>query len=196
MNSNQTIKQLIKFLSLVLLAITVSCQPEELGDGNGITASDLDASFEVTAVADANNTYKLTANKTYITSSWDLGDGGGFSLGGTTKEAFFPDAGSYDVRHKVTGIGGNSAIISKVIDIEKSDPAAGNLVRGGKFEDEDAHAEWTILNISASGAAWTFNEGSATIQGGGWNQQGIYQTIEVEGGKKYKIDMVVSVQQS
>lgn len=192
MNLNIKLNKVVKFLSIVLAAVAVSCQPDTLGSGNGLTATDLDASFTITEVASANNTYLLSANNSYITSSWDFGFGAGFSNGGTAEEVFFPDAGTYNIQHKVTGIGGASAIISQSVDVETSDPVAGNLVRGGKFADASDHAEWTVLNISASGASWTFNTGSATIVAGGWNQQAIYQAIDVVADKEYKIDMIVS----
>ena len=66
-------------------------------------------------------------------------------------------------------------------------------MEGGKFVDATDHAKWTVLPISASGATWTFNQGSATIHSdGGWAQQGIYQAIEVIKDKEYTIDMLVS----
>jgi len=192
MNLNIKSKKVAKFLSVVLIAVVVACQPDQLGKGNGLTETDMDAGFTITEVSGTNNTYLFTANKSYITSSWDFGFGAGFSTGGTTEDVFFPDAGTYTIEHKVTGIGGASAIISQSVDVATSDPVAGNLVRGGKFQDASDYAEWTVLNISASGANWTFNNGSATIVAGGWNQQAIYQAIDVVAGKEYKIDMIVS----
>lgn len=192
MNLNIKLNKVVKFLSVAVIALITACQPTELGEGNGLTATNMDAGFTITEVTSANNTYLLSANNSYITSSWDIDNGAGFSSGGTTKEVFFPDAGTYNVKRKVTGIGGVSETASQTIDVETSDPVAGNLVRGGKFEDASEHAEWTVLNISGGGAAWTFNEGSATIVAGGWNQQGIFQAIDVVAGKEYKIDMLVS----
>lgn len=193
MNLNIKLKYILKNLPLVLLAVVLtSCQPDELGEGNGLNAGELNADFTISEVTDANNTYSLSANNSYISSSWDVGKGGGFSFGGDSEEVFYPDAGTYTVQHKVTGIGGVSDVISKTIDVATSDPIAGNIVKGGKFEDANDHNEWTVLNISASGASWSFNAGSATIVAGGWNQQAIYQPIEVIADKKYTIDMIVS----
>lgn len=186
------LKKVYKYAAIAIAMLVVACQPEELGNGNGLTATDLDAGFTITEVTDANNTYLLTATNSYITSSWDLDNSAGFVSGGTSQEVFYPDAGTYTIKHKVTGIGGIAETFTQTLDVETSDPVAGNLVRGGKFQDASDHAEWTILNISGSGAGWTFNSGSATIVAGGWNQQGIYQAIEVVAGKEYKIDMIVS----
>ena len=192
MNLNIKLNEVVKFLALVLVAMTIACQPDELGNGNGLTSSDLDAGFIITPVTGVNNTYQLSANKSYLTSSWDVGIGAGFVSGGSTKQIFLPDAGTYNIQHKVTGIGGASSIVSQSIDVETSDPLFGNIVRGGKFDTADDIAEWTVLNISASGTEWTFADGKATVQGGGWNQKAIYQAIEVVEGQTYQIDMLAS----
>ena len=192
MNLNFKIKWVANIMSIILVSLTISCQPDELGNGNGLTATDMDAGFTITAVSGANNTYLFEANNTYITSSWDIGNGNGFTLFGNEVEVFIPDAGTYTVQHKVTGIGGNSSTVSQNLEVETSDPIAGNIVKGGKFDTADDVAEWTVLNISASGTEWTFADGKATVQGGGWNQKGIYQTVDVIEGLTYYVDMLVS----
>ncbi|MRX63156.1 hypothetical protein [Maribacter luteus] len=193
MNFYIKLKNVARFFTLGLATVVLfSCQPEEWGDGNGLYDTDLDASFTITPVSDSNNTYLLSANGSYISSNWDLGTGAGFYSGGGTEEIFLPDAGTYSISHKVVGKGGVSETTSQELEVEVSDPVAGNIVKGGLFEDADDHAEWTVLNISDSGAYWTFNEGSATIVASGWNQQAIYQAIDVVADKEYKIDMVVS----
>lgn len=192
MNLNIKSKWVVNMLSIVLVTLTISCQPDELGSGNGLTATDMDAGFTITTVSDANNTYLLEANNSYITSSWDIGNGAGFYAGGNSEEVFYPDAGTYTIQHKVTGKGGASAIVSETLNVETSDPLFGNIVRGGKFDTSNDISEWTVLNISASGTEWTFADGKATVQGGGWNQKGIYQAIEVVEGQTYQIDMLAS----
>ena len=186
------LKKGVEFLAVVSVILIVACQPAELGNGNGLTATDMDAGFTITEVASANNTYLLTANNSYITSSWDIGNGAGFSAGGTDKEVFFPDAGDYNIQHKVTGIGGVSEVASLSLKVETSDPIAGNIIKGGRFDAPEDISQWSIVNISASGTEWTFADGKATVQGGNWNQKGIYQTIEVIEGLTYKIDMLVN----
>ncbi|NRD23629.1 hypothetical protein HNV10_10280 [Winogradskyella litoriviva] len=189
---NMKLKWAIKLIAVALITVTFSCQPDEIGNGNGLTATDMDASFSVTEVSGVNNTYMLESNNSYITSSWNLGIGAGFFTGGNSEEVFYPDAGTYTVQHKVSGIGGAESTVSQIIEVETSDPLFGNIVRGGKFDTADDIAEWTVLNISASGAEWTFADGKATIQGGGWNQKAIYQAIEVVEGQTYNIDMLAS----
>tara|TARA_R110001583_G_scaffold36933_2_gene121127 strand:- start:1253 stop:2137 length:885 start_codon:yes stop_codon:yes gene_type:complete len=195
MNFYIKLKNVARFLTMGLTTVVLfSCQPEESGDGNGLYDTDLDASFTITPVSDSNNTYLLSANGSYISSNWDLGltDELNFYTGSNNEEVFYPDAGTYTISHKVIGIGGATETVSQQLEVETSDPVAGNLIRGGKFANADDHAEWTLLNISGGDANWIFNEGSATIVASGWNQQAIYQAIEVVADKEYKIDMVVS----
>jgi len=193
MNLKIKLKNVASFITLGLASIILfSCQPDEIGEGNGLSDYDLDASFTISPVSDVSNTYLLSANNSYISTNWDLGTGAGFYSAGIEEEIFLPDAGTYTISHKVVGRGGISEITSQMLEVETSDPVAGNIVRGGKFENASDQAEWTILNISGSGASWVFNEGSATIVASGWNQQGMYQAIDVIADKEYTIDMLVS----
>jgi hypothetical protein len=176
---------------LVLTIILVGCQPEEFsGGGNGLSDPNVDASFTIAPVEGANNTYLLEAQRTNVISSkWDIGEGP--YSGDHTEQIFLPDAGTYTITHTAIGRGGESNTASDEIVVEQSDPAAGNLVQGGKFENGEDHEKWTVLNISASGTSWAFNSGNAAVTGSGYNQQGIYQAIQVQANKEYKIDMRV-----
>ena len=195
MKLNIISKKGVTVLSIMLVALLIiSCQPDELGNGNGlIETRDLTAGFTITQVTDNNNnTYLFTPDDdNNITSFWSITDEEGTSWG-DTPEVFLPDAGTYNVQHKVAGIGGVTDIVNKSLIVETSDPIAGNIVKGGKFDTADDIAEWTVLNISASGTEWTFADGKATVQGGDWNQKGIYQTVDVIEGLTYKVDMLVS----
>lgn len=193
MNTNVNLHKIIKTSLVVLVVSFLSCQPDEIDEGNGILQSNtMDASFTITAVEGKNNTYLFTANNNYATSQWNVDDGSGFSIGKNTKEVFFPDAGTYKIEHKVTGIGGAFEVDSKDLVIDKSDPLAGNIVAGGKFETSQDISNWSIVNISASGTEWTFADGKATVKGGNWNQKGLYQEVDVIEGVTYKIDMLAS----
>ncbi|NJB82194.1 hypothetical protein [Wenyingzhuangia aestuarii] len=198
MNLHIKLKNVAKFFFLATITSTIiSCQSDDIGEGNGLTTTDLDAEFTITEVSDATNTYLLTANHSYISSNWDIDNGAGFTAGGVTKEVFFPDASTYTIQHKVFGIGGASAITSQTINIGTSDPLVGNIVKGGKLKDTNDHNEWTILNISDNGAQWIFNQGSATILSTQeWAQQGLFQAIEVVKDRKYSIDMLVAAEGS
>lgn len=181
-------------LSFIGMMIVTSCQPEDSFKNNGLVSSDLDASFTITPVSGVTNRYTLEAQSAdgVLTNWWDSGDGSGKFRGKVNEEIFLPDAGIYTVTHTVVGIGGTTYTSTQELTVEESDPNAGNIVKGGKFDTAEDIANWTVVNISASGTEWTFANGKATVQGGGWNQKGIYQAIDVIGGKTYKIDMLVS----
>jgi hypothetical protein len=180
------------FSVIVTLSLFYSCQPNDINDGNGIESAQLDPSFTITPVSGAVNKYLVKATSTnYITSKWDIGNGEPAFVGKMEEEIYFPDAGTYTVKHYAIGIGGKSYVSEEDVIVEISDPAA-NLIQGGLFATAEDHSKWTVLEIS-SGSFWTFNDGSVSVTtGGGWSQQGIYQAVEVEAGQKYNIDMNVS----
>jgi len=179
--------------ALAILCSLNSCQPDAVGVGNGLTDTNVDASFTVKPVEGAVNKFILSAQKTnVIASKWDIGEG--TYSGKMIETVFFPDAGTYTVAHTAIGKGGFMNSSSQDILVASSDPVAGNIIQGGKFENAADHGKWTVLNLSPSGAAkWTFNTGSATIKSSGsWNQEAIYQLIEVVKDKEYTVDMLVS----
>lgn len=180
------------YLLIIIISTLMGCQPDDFNNGNGLSDQNIDASFTITPVEGAINRYILKAQTTnVIASKWDVGDGP--YMGKMTEEIFFPDAGNYTITHTAIGKGGLTAATSQELIVEQSDPVAGNLVQGGKFADANDHEKWTILPISASGATWIFNQGSATIKTTEqWAQQGIYQAIDVVKDKEYSIDMLVS----
>lgn len=187
----RTITYMLIMLGVISMITVIGCQPEDSFDNNGLTATDIDASFTVTPVEGVMNHYILKAQTNdVISSKWNLGEGD--YLGKMTEEIFLPDAGNYTITHTAIGRGGATNSASQELLVEQSDPNAGNIVLGGKFETPDDISHWTVLNISASGTEWIFENGKATVKGGGWNQKAIYQPIEVIGGKTYKINMSVS----
>lgn len=181
------------FMALLSTSILTSCQPEEFGTGNGLADMDLDASFSISQTDENGNRYAVEASdaENIWYHKWDLGNGSSFR-GERLENIFLPDAGTYTITHTAYGRGGSAISSAQEVVVINSDPAAGNLVKGGKLDTAEDHSEWTILTISPSGAAWTFNQGNATINASGNNQQGIFQAIEVEAGKPYTIDMTVS----
>lgn len=192
MNLNINFKRGIFVMLALALGTLTSCD-NEVGNGNGLTATSADASFTITPVAGEVNTYILTAQpKGVISSKWDIGYGP--YMGKMVEKIVLPDAGTYTVTHTAIAAGGFTESISQDIVVAKSDPSKPNLVRGGFFNDAADVAQWTVLKLSASGAAfWSFKPGSATIHSpGGWAQEGIYQAIDVIKDKEYTIDMLVS----
>jgi hypothetical protein len=192
MNLNINLKRGAFLMLAVALGTLTSCD-NQVGDGNGLTASNVDASFTVAPVAGAVNTYLLTAQpKGVISSSWDIGDG---KYQGKMDETIsLPDAGTYTITHTAIGAGGATGTATSQVVVATSDPVRGNLVKGGSFETAADQAQWTVLNLSANGSAfWSYANKSATIHSpGGWAQEGIYQAIDVIKDKEYTIDMLVS----
>ncbi len=188
-NINNIWKIVILFFGIIIS----SCQPDDNIDGNPLTASNLDATFTIIPNTTSPNKFTLRANNTsYIKSAWNLDDGAGMSAGPMVKEIFLPDAGTYNIKHYAIGAGGVIVESSQVLNVTASDPNSGNLVLGGKFETASDISKWTILQISASGAQWTFANGKAKINASGWQQQGIYQEINLVAGRTYKVDLIAS----
>lgn len=175
-------------LGMLALFMGSSCQPDEVGEGNGLTDTQVDAAFTVANVEGEPNRFVLEATgDNVLVNRWNVGDG--YYTGGDAENLFLPDAGTYQVSHIAVGRGGATHTSSQEIVVAQSDPAAGNLVLGGKFESAEDISQWTVLQISESGANWTFNDGYATLTSSGYNQQGIYQPITVEANKEYTIDL-------
>jgi len=187
---NMKLKSKITFALAMGAVLFFGACSADLTD-NGITPKSLDATFTVTPVSSSPNKFTLTSsNDNYIFSQWDLDDGAGFNRGDNSVEIFLPDAGTYNVKHQVVGAGGVTKDETKTITVATSDPAAGNLVKGGKFANNDDISKWTVDNLS--GGICTFANGWLTFtnNAGSWGQAAIQQPITVVAGKKYKIDMV------
>jgi len=174
---------------IAMITLLSGCFPDEFAN-NGLQETDLDPSFTISPVDGSPNRFILSANATnYIATQWDLGDGAVYT-GQSTEEVFLPDAGDYTITHYAIGRGGYKESASLPLNVATSDPNSGNIVVGGKLDTPDDIASWTVLTISASGTAWSFAGGKATVTGGGWNQQGFYQAINVIKDKTYKIEML------
>jgi len=188
-------KSILKISCSILLALTmVACTEEDYGDVNTtrISKSDLDPSFIIKEVS--ANHYLLEGNvKNVIISEWNLDDGAGYNKINTEDTLFLPDAGTYTIRHYVSGAGGvTSDTISQSLTVATSDLNYGNLIKGGKFASAEDISKWTIGGTGSSDGIWTFTDDKATIKAYSYGGRGIYQPIEVEAGKTYKIDMVIS----
>ncbi|MBX3241582.1 MAG: hypothetical protein KIT80_11400 [Chitinophagaceae bacterium] len=176
-------------LGILLSCVAGSCQKNEADNG---LKTELQASFTATPVAGRTNTFLVINNTSgAINTRWDFDKGTGFTMGKMVDTVFFPDAGVYTVRMQAMGKGGIFYDApAQTIDIPTSDPVAGNLVQGGKFNPGD-ESKWTIHPISA-GVSFEMTNGVMLATGGGWGHAAIYQPIEVLADKKYRLDMVVS----
>lgn len=195
MNTRTIIKSSCFAAVVAAAALTVGCQPDEVTSGNALYNEDIDASFTVTQIDGSANRLRFTASPETTHNIWNLGLGNPEAVGPVSFDMFYPDAGTYTVTHKAIGSGGVMNTTTQTIQVATPDPIAGNLILNGKFVD--GNANWSVANISASGAEWTFTSGAsgaATIVASGWNQKALYQAVQVEGGKEYNIDMKVSGQ--
>lgn len=186
----KTIKAGVWLASICIATVSVSCQPDEFGDGNGLSEAPA-AAFTVTPIDGQINKYLLKAETEGVLGvKWDLGDGGGSSAGDAIDTVFYPDAGTYTIKLTAIGRGGLTTDASNEVNVLTSDPNAGNLVLGGKMETGD-DTKWQFVTYTP-GVSASIVDGKMVFSGGSWGQAGIYQTIQVEGGKKYKVDMNVS----
>lgn len=159
---------------------------------NGITPkTPLDASFVITPLSSSPNRFILTpSNEDYIFSEWDLDDGANYIREVNKYQIFLPDAGTYNIKHRVVGVGAASAVATQTVVVATSDPNAGNLVKGGKFANAEDISKWTVDNLT--GGVCTFDNGWVTFTNTpeSWGQAALQQPIEVVAGKTYQIDMV------
>ena len=187
-------KYSVIMFNLISMILMTACQPEDSFKNNGLTATDIDASFTVTPVDGVTNWYTLQAQSTtnVIANWWDIDDGSGKYIGKNNEEIFLPDAGTYNLSHTAVAKGGATYMSSQELTVEVSDPNSGNIVKGGKFATSDDIAQWTIGGTGSSDGVWTFANGKATLTASGWAGRGIYQAVDVIEGKTYKIDMIAS----
>lgn len=176
--------------AVISLFLFTSCNKDDFRD-NGLEAA-LTPSFTITPVTGRTNTY-VVQNTTAGTMAtrWDFDKGTGYSLGKWTDTVFYPDAGNYAVKMQAMGKGGvfYEAAVQNV-NVATSDPVAGNLVQGGKFNPGD-ESKWTNIGISP-GVTFEMKDGKMVATGGGWGHAAIYQQVNVVAGKKYRFGMIVS----
>lgn len=196
-------KSLINFnilkcsLSLAALMLVFGGCTREGDDETYSPDVPLTASFTVTPVAGSANKFVITnTTQGSVGARWDYGKGTGLNMGKMVDTVFYPDAGSYTLKMQALSKRGNLYDAQpKDVTVNVSDPAFGNLIKGGKMEAGD-DAEWTVLHIGSDPniIKWTMADGKYTAKGGGsWNDQtGIYQAIQVEANKKYQFSALIS----
>jgi hypothetical protein len=178
-------------LGILSAAIYTGCRPEKFDVGNGLVSTNLNPSFSVTQVSGKPNYYALKADETGVLGmKWDFGDGSGTHAGKAIDTAFFPDAGAYNVTLTVMGKGGGLKTVTQPVTVATSDPQSGNLVQGSKMQAGD-DAKWTHVTYT-QGVTLAIQDGKMVATGGNGGHAGVYQTIDVVAGKKYKVDMLVS----
>ena len=174
--------------SVVLLSLG-SCQKDFRN--NGLETA-LTPAFTIEPVTGRNNTY-VVKNTTSgaMNTRFDFDKGSGYALSRSVDTVFYPDAGTYSVKMQVMGKGGiYYDAAAQTVTVATSDPAAGNLVQGGKMSAEDA-SKWTIHPISA-GVSMQLKDGKMWATGGGWGHAGFWQKLDIVSGKKYRFGMIVA----
>ena len=76
-------------------------------------------------------------------SLWNSGNG--FSQGTAVDTLFLPDAGDYEIQLVTVSNSGSDTSDVELVNVATSDPAAGNIVVGGRMDDPDA---WTVFTIT------------------------------------------------
>src|SRR4051812_717436 len=119
------IAKAISYMLIVLtMCVYMACQPDEFGDGNGLSDPSVAASFTVTKVEGKVNTYVLKSNNEGVLGvKWNKDDGLDFNFGRMIDTVYYPDAGTYTVTLEAIGKGGIVATSApQEIVVETSDP--------------------------------------------------------------------------
>lgn len=181
-------------LALLIAAAITGCTPDEVKGGNPTTQGDPDASF--TATTTDGNHYDVVASSDADIQyhTWKMitpTAEGTETKGGATMNFTFPTPGTYTIVHRAVGfIGGTNTVSQQVFNVTTS--ALGpNVVASPNFENP---SDWSTANTSGTQTVtWTFNNGSATANGGvlnAWSGQVLYQAITLAVGT-YRVDMHV-----
>ena len=184
-------KNYITAIFAMAISAMTACTPEEITKDNGLTDEHVDASFTISPVAGKLNTYALRSNTNGVIGiKWDKGDGSGFATGKLVDTIVYDDAGTYTLTAEAVGRGGAKGTSSKQVTVATSIPIEGNLLSGAKMDPGD-EAFWLPISYT-SGVTFSIVNGKMVAIGGSFGHAGIYQAVQLEAGKKYKIDMNVS----
>lgn len=180
----------VLLISTLVLA-GISCKKNDSSPGNGLETT-LTPSFSVTAVAGKPNYFAVSnTTKGAVAVRWDFDQGAGFIMGKATDTVFFPDAGTYTISMQAMGKGGVFYDADpQTVNVATSDPVAGNIITGGKFDlGDDQHWHFTTIT---SGVGFEMKDGKMVASGGSNGNATMYQSIEVEANKQYRFSMIVS----
>lgn len=192
-------KTIKRYFPLSVAILVLGACEKSYKDDNPYAGEDtpLQASFTVTSVQGNSNKFVIT-NTTpgeCIGARWDIGKGAGFAMGKMSDTIFYPDAGTYTIKMQaLTKKAGLYEAAPKTLTIANSDPAFGNMVRGGKMQPGD-EANWTVAKLNSTNEyTWTLADGKYTVKGSSsaWASTAIYQAIQVEAFKKYQFSALVS----
>lgn len=168
-----------------------------------LTSKEVVASSPATAdfaIASSFGTNLVFQNTSTAVESviWDFGDN--TSSTDLHPNHAFPDFGTYTVRLTVTGLLGDEVTTEKDIEVVNN-----NLLKGGGFElgDESHWLTWATQNNNPPQFGYTDDRPDGAYGGvlrfpsfansGGSTNQLIYQPVQVEAGKKYRLSARVKI---
>lgn len=181
MNTLSRITGLLLF-SFSIMIVGCSDQDESLVEAP--SSDDLSMSYTVDAENPNLIHFVGQASVDHWYVHWNFGDNTG-KEGFEVSKTYFT-AGEYEVRFKIFTEGGTASITETIV-IE-NDFQGNDLIKNGSLESEDF---WTVFSISP-GITAEISEGVATWNGGSWGNAGIYQTIDIEAGVEYQVNMDVA----
>lgn len=178
----KNIKHIITLLILAGLVFT-SCEPQML-DAPDIGAEPTQADLEISINAGEDENHWIIKNESKITgiANWDFGNG----ITGTGNEIIvkYPDIAVYTITLTLVTKAG---VATKTFEHNQTVAAAAelgpNLILAGEENWTPYPGFNNTVSFTDAGAHFIYTSAD------GWQQAGIYQTVEVEANKSYTIDL-------
>jgi hypothetical protein len=174
--------------ALALISGMIACTPTKGPAGLGALPT---VSFSVTPTG-AVNTYALAGTTTGgFAYYWDQGTGLGLKAGGANDTVYYQKKGDYQVKVLVTGAGGFDTAV-QTITVAADDPGI-DLLLGSSLTSAD-QSNWTVLNTGGPQTTFSFTAQGLNISNApnSGTNGGIYQAVQVTGGKAYTFNATVS----
>lgn len=175
---------------LALCAFTfLGCKKESNSSYEVYGAVDsLKASFTVIPVSGNSTKFVVTNTTTgnYVGTYWNLDQGSGYAGGKAIDTVFFPLAGTYNITMQALDKRGHLYTAGPIaVTTTVNDPRY--ILKGGQMRTGD-DAYWSIFNQGPKNGIWTFANGAYTVTNNP-NNTGIYQAVQLVGGKKYNVSI-------
>jgi len=151
--------------ALLIMACFIGCTPDKGSAGLGALPK---ASFTVSQVSGATNTFAATASTTSVFSwYWDPGDGSGRVQGSANDTLYYAKKGNYRVTLTALGHGGYDTV-SQIVQVASDDPGI-NILKGS---DLTSSADWTVLNTGGTQTTFNFISSGLNISNTSSNTNG------------------------
>jgi len=145
-------------------------------------------SFTVTPVQGDSTRFAVT-NTTpgnCVGTLWNSDQGSGYLGGRVVDTIFYPLAGTYNIRMEAVDKRGHLYVAGPVtVTTTKNDPRY--ILKGGQMRAGDSQY-WGHFDQGTPYGVWTFAPGAYTVTGNPKNS-GIYQAVQLTGGKTYNISI-------